>query len=143
MSEIASFGLGKCIFVLGVALLAGCDPVSLTVFGVGTATGVQHTLNGITYKTFTAPLPQVRAATINGLNHMGIKVATREKTKDGELIKASASGRQIEIELDAVTASTTRMRTSVRNGLFMDSATGTEIILQTEKALNNGKGVSS
>ena len=134
---------GKCVAVLGIALLAGCDPVSLTVFGVGTATGVQHTLSGITYKTFTAPLPQVRTATINGLNRMGIKVASREKTKEGEVIKASANERQIEIELDAITASTTRMRTSVRNGLFMDSATSTEIILQTEKALNNRKGVSS
>ena len=134
---------GKCVAVLGIALLAGCDPVSLTVFGVGTATGVQHTLNGITYKTFTAPLPQVRTATINGLNRMGIKVASREKTKEGEVIKASANERQIEIELDAITASTTRMRTSARNGLFMDSATSTEIILQTEKALNNRKGVSS
>jgi hypothetical protein len=133
----------SCAAVLCIALLAGCDPVSLTVFGVGAATGVQHTLNGITYKTFTAPLPQVRTATLNSLNHMGIKVAAREKTKDGELIKASASERQIEIELDAITHSTTRMRTSVRNGLFMDSATGTEIILQTEKALNNGKGASS
>ena len=134
---------GKCVAVLGIALLAGCDPVSLTVFGIGTATGVQHTLSGITYKTFTAPLPRVRTATINGLNRMGIKVASREKTKEGEVIKASASERQIEIELDAITASTTRMRTSVRNGLFMDSATSTEIILQTEKALNNRKGVSS
>ena len=134
---------GKCVAALGIALLAGCDPVSLTVFGIGTATGVQHTLSGITYKTFTAPLPQVRTATINGLNRMGIKVASREKTKEGEVIKASASERQIEIELDAITASTTRMRASVRNGLFMDSATSTEIILQTEKALNSGKGVIS
>ncbi len=133
----------KCAAVLCMVLLAGCDPVSLTVFGVGTATGVQHALNGITYKTFTAPLPQVRSATISSLNHMGIKVASREKTKEGEVIKASASERQIEIELDAITNSTTRMRTSVRNGLFMDSATGTEIIIQTEKALNNGKGASS
>lgn len=139
----ARFACETCAAVLCIALLAGCDPVSLTVFGVGTATGVQHTLNGITYKTFTAPLPQVRAATINSLNHMGIKVASREKTKEGEVIKASASERQIEIELDAITPSTTRMRTSVRNGIFMDSATGTEIILQTEKALNNGKGASS
>ena len=143
LGAAAGFACDCCAAVLCVALLAGCDPVSLTVFGVGAATGVQHTLNGITYKTFTAPLPQVRAATINSLNHMGIKVASREKTKDGELIKASASERQIEIELDAITLSTTRMRTSVRNGLFMDSATGTEIILQTEKALNNGKGASS
>lgn len=123
-------------------LLTGCDPLSLTVFGVGTASGVQHTLNGISYRTFTAPVSQVRTATLGSLNRMGIKVSSREKTKEGEVIKASAGDRNIEIELDAITPSTTRMRAAVRNGLLMDSATGTEIIIQTEKTLYNGKGVS-
>lgn len=132
----------SALFSIGV-LLTGCDPVSLTVFGIGTASGVQHTLNGISYRTFTAPVSQVRTATLGSLNRMGIKVSSREKTKEGELIKASASGREVEIELDAITPSTTRMRTTVRNGLFMDSATGTEIIIQTEKTLYNGKGASS
>lgn len=130
--------------LLGIgALLAGCDPVSLTVFGVGAASGVQHTLNGISYRTFTASMPQVRVATLGSLSRMGIKVSTREKTKEGEVIKASANERDIEIELDAITPSTTRMRTAVRNGLFMDSATGMEIIIQTEKALYNRKGAVS
>jgi hypothetical protein len=120
---------------LGLVLLGACEPVSLTMFGVGTATGIQHTLGGITYRTFTAPLPRVRAAAVSSLNQMGIKVAAREKTEGGEVLKASAAERQIDIELDAITASTTRMRTVVRNGLFMDSATATEIILQTERAL--------
>lgn len=122
--------------VLCCVLVAGCDPVSLTVFGVGTATGVQHTLNGISYRTFTAPLPQVRGAATASLNRMGMRIKSREKTTNGELIKAAAKEREIEIELDALTANTTRMRTSVRNGLLMDSATGTEIILQTERLLN-------
>jgi hypothetical protein len=130
--------------LLGIgALLAGCDPVSLTVFGVGTASGVQHTLNGISYRTFTASMPQVRTATLSSLQRMGIKVSSREKTKEGEVIKASANERDVEIELDAVTRNTTRMRTTVRDGLFMDSATGMEIIIQTEKALYNGKGAVS
>lgn len=132
-------------WVLGFVLVAltGCDPVSLTVFGVGTATGVQHTLNGIVYRTFTAPLPRVRGATLASLNRMGIKVTSREKTKEGERIKAAASERDIEIELDAITQNTTRMRAVVRNGVLTDSATGTEIIIQTEKALYNGKGAAS
>lgn len=121
--------------MMALALGAGCAPVALTAFGVGTATGVQHTLNGIAYRTFTVPLPQLRSAATTSLNRMGIKVASREKTKEGELIKASASEREIEIELDSITPNTTRMRVAVRNGLFMDSATGTEIILQTERAL--------
>ena len=35
--------------------LAACDPISLTLFGVGMAAGASHTLRGIAYKTFTAP----------------------------------------------------------------------------------------
>jgi hypothetical protein len=129
-------------YSLVALMLAACDPVSLTVFGVGTATGVQHTLNGITYKTFTAPLPQVRAATLSGLNNMGIKVTSREKTQGGELIKATATEREIDIELDAISRGTTRMRAAVRNGLFMDAATATEIILQTERVLTRGNAAS-
>lgn len=124
-------------------LLAGCDPVSLTVFGAGAVSGMQHTLNGISYRTFTAPVSQVRTATLGSLNRMGIKISSREKTKEGEVIKASANERDVEIELDAITPNTTRMRAMVRNGLFMDRSTGMEIIMQTEKALYNGKGVSS
>lgn len=46
------------VAMLGVwlFLLVGCDPVSLTLFGVGAGTGVGHTLGGIAYKTFTEPL---------------------------------------------------------------------------------------
>lgn len=118
-----------------LALGAGCAPVALTAFGVGTATGVQHTLNGIAYRTFTAPLPKVRSAAQTSLNRMGIKIVSREKTESGEVIKASANEREIEVELDVITPNTTRMRTAVRNGIFMDAATGTEIILQTERIL--------
>lgn len=125
---------GVCIVALVIAL-AGCDPVSLTALGVGSAAGIQHTLSGITYRTFTAPMPQVRDATITALNRMGMKVTARDRRQYGETIKATASDRDIEVELEALSTNTTRMRTIVHNGVLMDSATGTEIIVQTEKAL--------
>jgi hypothetical protein len=118
--------------------LSACDPVSLTVFGVGTATGVQHTLTGIAYRTFSAPLPKVRAAVKTALQHMDIQVGAAEKIENGERLKARASDRDIEIELEAISPKTTRMRTTARNGVFMDAATATEIIIQTEKALGGG-----
>ena len=131
----------RCWLALTIlVLLTACAPLALTAVGVGSAAGVQHTLNGIAYRTFTAPLPQVRGAAIASLNRMGIKVESHDKSKEGEVIKARASGREIEIELDALTPNTTRMRTAVRNGLYMDAATSTEIILQTERVLTNGKG---
>lgn len=129
--------LCRCLLLPAVLLMAGCAPMTLTAIGVGSAAGVQHTMGGISYRTFTTPLPQVRSATLASLGRMGIKVDSREKSAEGETIKASANGRSIEIEFDALTPNTTRMRTMVRNGLFMDAATGAEIILQTEKGLGH------
>jgi hypothetical protein len=137
-SGIAGLGL-RCSALGSLVFLAACAPMALTAVGVGSAAGVQHTMGGITYRTFTVPLPQVRSAAIASLNRMGIKVDSRDKSEAGEIIKASANGRNIEIEFDALTPNTTRMRTMVRNGLFMDASTGAEIIIQTERILSNGK----
>ncbi|OGA26738.1 MAG: hypothetical protein A3F77_18430 [Betaproteobacteria bacterium RIFCSPLOWO2_12_FULL_67_28] len=124
------------LFALAAPIaLSGCDPVSLTMFGVGTAAGVQHTLTGIAYRTFSAPLARVRAGVNAALKHMDITVAGTERIDNGERIKARAADREIEIDLEAISPRTTRMRSTARSGVFMDAATATEIILQTEKAL--------
>jgi hypothetical protein len=100
------------------------------------AVGVNHTLNGIVYKTFTEPLPKVKRATLTALKQMEITVDAVEKTKQGEVIKAKASNRAIEVEFEALTPKTTRMRVVAdSDGFTKDSATATEIILQTERAL--------
>ena len=117
-------------------LTSGCAAVALTALGVGGAVGVNHTMNGIVYKTFTEPLPKVKRATLTALKQMEIPVETVEKTKQGELIKAKASNRAIEVEFESLTPKTTRMRVVAdSDGLIKDSATATEIILQTERAL--------
>lgn len=119
-------------------VLAGCAPLALTAFGVGASAGVSHTLNGVTYRTFTAPRSRVHVAAMAALKRMGIKVESAETTDSGELIKGSATGRQIEIELENISFNTTRMRAVAKNGtLLYDSATATEIILQTERLLIN------
>lgn len=115
--------------------LAGCDPISLTAMGVGAAYGVQHTLSGISYRTFSVPLPQVRTAVMGALRHMDIKVASKEQIENGERLLARAADRDIEVELEAITPKATRMRSTARSGLFRDAATATEIILQTERLL--------
>lgn len=61
-----------------------------------------------------------------------------QKVPGGELIQANTPDRQIEVELERISSNTTRMRTVAKNGpLFYDSATATEIILQTERMLNS------
>ena len=50
--------------------------------------------------------------------------------------EAATTDREIEIELEVVTARTTRMRTVAKKGsMVMDSATANEIIAQTGKVL--------
>ena len=132
-----SRGSGAIVLVaLSAAMLNGCEPLSITAFGVGASAGVAHGLGGITYRTFTAPMPKVKGATMTALDKMGIKVVSTAKAEGSEVIKATATGREIEVELEPLSPGTTRMRTVTRQGMFYDSATSTEIILQTERVLN-------
>ena len=73
------------------------------------------------------------------LKRMAIKIGSIERTTNGKIIRAKASDRNIEIELESLTRNTTRMRSVARTngGVIVDSATGVEIIIQTEKALAN------
>jgi hypothetical protein len=116
--------------------LTACTPLALTSYGVGASTAVSHTLGGITYRTFTASSQQVKKASLDALNQMGIKVAGTEKGSSGDVLRATATDREIEITLEPISPNTTRMRVVARNGgIFYDSATATEIIMQTERKL--------
>lgn len=120
-------------------LLAACEPLSITAAGVGGSAAVAHSLGGITYRTFTAPAGSVKTASLGALHRMGIKVTGTEKGEHGaEVLKAKATDREIEITFEPLSANATRMKVVARNGgIFFDSATATEIILQTERQLGN------
>ena len=119
--------------------LGGCAAVGVTMLGVGAGLGAAHQLSGISYKTFTESLPEVKRATILALRRMAIEVSAVERMENGERIVAKAADRDIEIELESLTPRTTRMRSVARQdgGIFVDAATAVEIIIQTEKALDS------
>ncbi len=128
------------IGVFSTLLLGGCAGVGMTLFGVGAGvtagTSVSYTLDGVAYRTFTAPLPQVESAARTALDRMGIKVDGTANTEQGKALHATSSDRQIEIELERVSPKTTRIRTVAKQGIFFkDRATAGEIIFQTEKVL--------
>jgi hypothetical protein len=138
MKRISSrSGLTRMLLLAGLLpALGACEPFAIASFGVGASTAVSHSLGGITYRTFTASAQQVKSASIGALNRMGIKLARTEKSSDGEVLRATATDREIEITLEPISPNTTRMRVIARNGsVFFDSATATEIILQTERLL--------
>ena len=129
------------IALLGL-LLQGCDPVSLTMFGtasgVGASTGVNHTLGGIAYKTFTADIGDVATATRTAARRMSLKVRSDKKTKEGRAFVMIAKDRTIKVELESLTRTLTRMRTVADEGewFLKDRATSTEFIVQTAEALD-------
>ena len=124
--------------ILVAFLISGCEPLAVTMAGVGTAVGANHALGGVVYKTFTEPQQKVSQSTRTALTRMGIKVDSVSKHDSTQLIVASARDRKIEIELEAISPQATRMRAVARSAAgFWDSATATEIILQTDKALSN------
>lgn len=125
--------------VLLAISITGCDPVSLTAASLGAGVGISHTLGGIVYKTFTAPIKTVEDGSVVAMNDMGVKVVSRKTNDEGErIISATAKGRDIEILLEPLTPRTTRVRVIASNGLLKDSATATEILYQTERVLSKG-----
>lgn len=129
---------------LAVGLLGsqGCAAAGLTLFGVGagvsTGTGVSYTLDSIAYKTFTAPVEDLQGATMKTLKRMDITVKENKPGESGRRIVAIASDRTIEIELDRLTAKTSRMQVVAKQGwLLRDRATAMEIIIQTEQTLDD------
>lgn len=130
---------GSCLRMLGLLAclgLGGCDPVTLAVLGAGASAGVSYGFNSVAYKTFTASINNVSTASTKALKRMGIKIESIEKTPGKEVITASSNEHQIELTLEAVSKKTTRVRSVARQGqVFLDRATATEIINQTEKVL--------
>ena len=117
-------------------LVSGCEPLSLTALGIGGSAAVNHKMSSTPTRTFTAPLLRVKTASIGALKRMGIATEEVRKIDNGEMITARVGRREIQVELESLTANTTRMRVLARDGsLFYDGATASEIIVQTEKVL--------
>lgn len=126
-----------CVMVVAAAL-SGCAAVALTAGGIAAGAGVNHTLTGISYKTFNSGLKDVRRATLQALARMEIEVDQDAHSEKGWEITGAASDRKINVELEKLTPKATRMRVVVDEGdfFFKDSATGTEIIIQTAEVLS-------
>lgn len=130
---------GKLTFIMIAAShLCGCVAAATTVAGMGGSAAISHTMNGITYRTFTAPAPKVRIAARNALGLMKIKVISESSPDKNnvQIITAKTNERNIEVQIEPISANTTRMRVVAKaSGIFYDSATADEIIVQTKRYL--------
>ena len=134
--------------ILAVSILPGCslmgEPVAAALAGAGTSAALGHSLNGTAYRTFTAPLDEVKKSTLAALDRMGLKVEDIHPIPEGEEIVATAPTRTIYVGLEPISAKTTRMKVVAMDGaIFHDTSTATEIVLQAEKAILAGEAAAA
>lgn len=124
------------MILMGGASLSGCETLAVTALGLSASAGMTHKSDSVTYRTFTAPTNKVMAASLRALQRMGIVLQGTERTDGGQVIKAATQDYQIEVEVEAISPSATRVKAVARRSLFSyDGATAREIIQQTERAL--------
>ena len=131
-----SVGLGGCaaIGLTGAAL--GASALSAGA-GVAVEAGKEYTRSGTILRTFSVPLPELRLALSDALEHMELAVVSDEPETDDRVIMAQARERKIVIRLQPVTRTVTRLRLEVAEGLFRkDRATANEIVVQTERSVS-------
>ena len=124
--------------VLSICLLglAGCEPLAISVLGAGAGTALRYSIDGATSRTFTASAAEVKHASLQALERMGIAFESFDRFEYGELIFARAENRAIEIEIEPISPRATRMRIAAKNGsFFYDNATASVIVAQTERSL--------
>ncbi len=131
------YNLRAIILAASLLSLPGCAAVALTAGSMAAGQGIDHTLSGISYKTFAVSMDDMRAATFKTLDRLDMDVTDQAKTESGWEIIALAYNRTIEIELEALTRRATRMRVVANKGdfFFKDAATAIEIIIQTAETL--------
>lgn len=131
--------LATVLLTLG---LPGCATVGLAIIGAvggaGVSAGVDHTLNGIVYKTFPASLNNVRFAVLRTFDRLDMPLTADERVESGWKMSATATDRTIDVELQKLTDMTTRMRVVANEGqiFFKDASTATAIVTQTAQVLD-------
>lgn len=136
LSRLAFHVASRLTLGLALAGLGGCASFAMTALGVGASAGVTHSATGEAARTFTAPAPRVKAASLEALQKMGILVAAIDPIDNGEVIRGSYADRRIEVEVERMSQTTTQIRASAKHNYFRyDAATAREIVEQTERAI--------
>jgi hypothetical protein len=133
------------MIVVVLAATSGCAAIGLTGAALGASAlstgagaavhaGTEYTRGGVVYRTFSLPLPELRLVVGDTLARMEIAVVRDEPDGMDRKILGRARDREIEIRLEPVTRTVTRLRLLVTEGSFRkDRATASEIVAQTER----------
>ena len=123
------------IVAFSLMALQGCAAVALTAGSMAADAGIEHTLSGISYKTFVSTMDDARYAVFKTLDRLDMDIADQTQTRNGWVIFALANDRTIEIELEAVTYRVTRIRVIAHKGSFFFKDAATDIIVQMAETM--------
>lgn len=127
-----------CLLLLNTIATIGCVPIATTAASVGGSAALSSTLSGCTHRTFTASASRVRLATKRALSRMKIQLVSEDVQEKNNVIlfTAKTTERKIEIQIEPISANTTRMEVEAKSSFFKyDTSTSEEIIQQTNKFL--------
>lgn len=115
-----------------VALL----PASMPALIAGAGGGISYTFTNIAYRIITKPPEEIEEAVLKAMDRMSIKVEKVSRGKHDIKIRANTRKLKIDINLERMTPTLTRMKVNAKRGLiFKDKNTAFEIIYQTESFL--------
>jgi hypothetical protein len=126
---------------------SGCAALALPAVGMSmmgdaawdvAKAGVERTMSGAMYRTFSAPLAEMRDAVRRSFRDLEIQIIEDDLLiGGGAKIRGEALHRHITVRLEPVTPALTRLKLVVRQGVFgRDRATASELIEQTARALD-------
>lgn len=125
------------VLCIAISSLLGCVAAATTAAGIGGSAAINHSMNGIASRTFTAPVSKVKRAAFTALKRMNIEVVSKSQLdEDIYLISAKALKRDIEVEIEPISKSATRISVKAKKSAFSyDTATADEIVMQTKRVL--------
>ncbi len=137
---------GVVVAALSALLLEGCAALPIVAVadwaaqaggGALVKTGTEYTASGTARRTFTIPICDVHAATLEALRRAAIAVTKDEVASDGHMtIEGRAQHRTVRIRTVPLTDELTSMELAVkRNCLASDRATASELLAETERVL--------
>ena len=125
------------ILCIAIYSLFGCVAAATTAAGIGGSAALNRSMSGIATRTFTAPVNKVKRAAFTALQRMNIEVVSEgQSEEDIYFISAKTLKREIEVEIESISKSATRISVKAKKSVFnYDTATADEIVMQTKRVL--------
>jgi len=106
------------ILMFSLLFAQGCAGIAMTTGSMAADAGLDHTLSGISYKTFSVPMDDMRVAVFNTMQRLDMTIDDQIRTSSGWIIIATAGERTIETEFETLTPRMTRLRVVAHDGDF-------------------------